>query len=57
MAVSLANYGLMQYMTKVPEHEIGQCAVNALRGGVHTDPSSVEDRLGIYFCETGFPKT
>jgi 2-dehydro-3-deoxygluconokinase len=56
VAVSLANYGLNAYfVTKVPEHEIGQCAVNALRGlGVHTDYiKRGGDRLGIYFCETG----
>lgn len=56
VAVSLANYGLDAYfVTKVPDHEIGQCSVNALRGlGVHTDYiKRGGDRLGIYFCETG----
>ncbi len=56
VAVSLANYGLDAYfVTKVPDHEIGQCAVNALRGlGVHTDYiKRGGDRLGIYFCEAG----
>ena len=39
VAVSLANYGHEAYfVSKVPVHEIGQCAVNALRRyGVHTD--------------------
>ena len=32
VAVSLANYGDdAAFCTKVPAHEIGQCAVNALR--------------------------
>ena len=32
VAVSLANYGLdAAYVTKVPAHEVGQCAVNELR--------------------------
>ncbi len=56
VAVSLANYGLQSYfVTKIPEHEIGQCAVNHLRRyGVNTDYiSRGGDRLGIYFLETG----
>ncbi|MBC7083726.1 MAG: sugar kinase [Firmicutes bacterium] len=56
VAVSLANYGLDAYfVSKVPSHEIGQCAVNALRRlGVHTDYIlRGGERLGIYFCETG----
>ena len=56
VAVSLANYGLDAYfVSKVPAHEIGQCAVNVLRGlGVRTDYLlRGGDRLGIYFCETG----
>ena len=32
VAVSVANYGLdAAFVTKVPAHEIGQCAVNTLR--------------------------
>jgi 2-dehydro-3-deoxygluconokinase len=32
VAVSLANYGLdAAFVSKVPAHDIGQCAVNALR--------------------------
>ena len=56
VAVSLANYGMdAAFVTKVPAHEIGQCAVNALRQfGV--DTSKIVrggDRLGIYFVEKG----
>jgi len=56
VAVSLANYGMdAAFVTKVPAHEIGQCAVNALRKyGV--DTGSIlrgGDRLGVYFVEKG----
>lgn len=56
VSVSLANYGITtQFVTKVPEHEIGQCAVNALRRyGV--DISHIArggNRLGIYYLEKG----
>lgn len=56
VAVSLANYGLeAAFVTKVPEHEIGQCAVNSLRQfGVDTRfIVRGGNRLGIYFLETG----
>ena len=56
VAVSLANYGHeAHFVSKVPAHEIGQCAVNALRRyGVHTDyVARGGDRLGIYYLETG----
>lgn len=56
VAVSLANYGHdVHYVTKLPKHEIGQSAVNALRQyGVQTDYiARGGDRVGIYFCETG----
>ncbi len=56
VAVSLANYGLDAcFVTKVPSHEIGQCAVNVLRQlGVRTDyVLRGGERLGIYFCENG----
>lgn len=56
VAVSLANYGLDSYfVTKVPDHEIGECAVSNLRRfGVNTDYMlRGGDRLGIYFLETG----
>lgn len=56
VAVSLANYGLnAAFVSKVPAHEIGQCAVNELRRfGVDT-AGMVRggDRLGVYFVEKG----
>lgn len=56
VAVSLANYGIdVAFVTKVPEHEIGQCVINELRRyGV--DTSMIlrgGSRLGVYFCEKG----
>ena len=56
VAVSLANYGMdAVFVSKVPEHEIGQLAVNALRKyGVDTSKMvRGGDRLGIYFVEKG----
>lgn len=56
VAVSLANYGHDAYfVTKLPKHEIGQSALNALRRyGVHTDfIARGGDRLGIYYLESG----
>ena len=56
VAVSCANYGHDAYfVSKLPKHEIGQAAVNALRRyGVHTDYiARGGDRVGIYYCETG----
>ncbi len=56
VAVSLANYGMdAAFVSKVPAHEIGQCAVNALRRfGVDTGMMvRGGDRLGIYFVEKG----
>lgn len=56
VAVSLANYGHDAYfVSKVPAHEIGQCAVNALRRyGVNTKyVARGGNRLGIYYLETG----
>lgn len=56
VAVSLANYGLdSYYVTKLPEHHIGQAAVNSLRRyGVKTDYiARGGDRIGIYYAETG----
>ena len=52
VSVSLANYGDdAAFVPKVPEHEIGQCAVNALRKyGVDTSMMlRGGPRLGIYF--------
>lgn len=56
VAVSCANYGHEAFfVTKLPSHEIGQAAVNALRRyGVHTDYiARGGNRVGIYYCETG----
>ena len=56
VAVSLANYGFdAAFVTKLPKHEIGQSAVNALRKyGVRTDfIARGGDRVGIYYLETG----
>ena len=56
VAVSLANYGHdSYYVSKLPKHEIGQIAVNALRKyGVHTDYiARGGDRIGLYYAETG----
>ena len=56
VAVSLANYGMdAAYVTKVPAHEIGQCAVNELRRyGVDTSLMlRGGPRLGVYYCEKG----
>ncbi|MDP2425108.1 MAG: sugar kinase [Candidatus Izemoplasmatales bacterium] len=56
VCVSLANYGHEAYfVSKVPTHEIGQAAINALtRFQVHCDyVLRGGDRLGIYFLETG----
>jgi 2-dehydro-3-deoxygluconokinase len=56
VAVSAANYGHEAYfVTKLPKHEIGQSAVNALRKyGVKTDfIARGGDRVGIYYAETG----
>ena len=56
VAVSLANYGMdAAFVSKVPAHEIGQNAVNALRHyGVDTEGMvRGGDRLGLYFVEKG----
>ena len=56
IAVSLANYGTdVAFITKLPEHEIGQSAVNSLRKfGVDTSLiTRGGDRVGIYYCEKG----
>ena len=56
VAVSLANYGHEAYfVSKLPEHEVGQAALNSLRQyGVHTDfIARGGNRLGIYYLETG----
>ena len=56
VAVSCANYGHEAYfVTKLPTHEIGQSALNALRRyGVKTDYiARGGKRLGIYYLESG----
>ena len=56
VAVSLANYGMdASFVSKVPAHEIGQCAVNALRKfGVDTKHMvRGGERLGTYYVEKG----
>lgn len=56
VAVSCANYGHEAYfVSKLPAHEIGQAAVNALRRyGVNTDYIvRGGDRVGIYYLESG----
>lgn len=56
VAISLANYGAdVEYVTKLPAHEIGQAAVNSLRrygvGVSHIVRGG--NRIGIYYCEKG----
>ena len=56
VAVSLANYGMdAAFVTKLPNHAIGQAAVNSLRRyGVDTTKIvRGGDRVGIYFNEKG----
>lgn len=56
VAVSLANYGIdAEFVTKLPEHEIGQSVVNSLRKfGVNTSKIvRGGDRVGIFYCEKG----
>lgn len=56
VALSLANYGHDAFfVSKVPENDIGQSAINSLREfGVHTRYiARGGERLGIYYLETG----
>lgn len=56
VAVSCANYGDDAYfVSKVPAHEIGQAAINAMRRyGVNTQYiARGGNRLGIYYAENG----
>ena len=56
VAVSLSNFGMdAAFVSKVPAHEIGQCAINALREfGVDTRfMFRGGKRLGVYFVEKG----
>lgn len=56
VAVSLANFGMdAAFVTRLPEHDIGQAAVNSLRRyGV--DTSLIQrggSRIGVYYMEKG----
>ena len=56
VAVSLANYGHdAEFVTAVPDNEIGECAVAALRKyNVSTKHiARCGERLGIYYLESG----
>ncbi len=56
VAVSCANYGHQaEFVTAVPDNEIGECAVAALRKyNVETcHIAKCGERLGIYYLETG----
>lgn len=56
VGISLANYGHESvFVSKLPTHEIGQIAVNALRKyGVCTDfIARGGERVGLYYAETG----
>lgn len=56
VAVALAGYGAESYfVTRLPNHEIGQAALNAVRRyGVNVDYIvRGGDKLGTYFLETG----
>lgn len=56
VAVSLANYGHdARFVTKLPDNEIGQAAINSLRRfGVDTRHIvRGGNRIGIYYLETG----
>lgn len=56
VAVSLSNFGISsKFVTKLPEHEIGTCAINNLRGfGVDvSDIVRGGERVGIYYLEKG----
>lgn len=56
VAVSISNLGLeAEFVTKVPNNEIGQAALNALRKyGVSVKGSVIGgDRLGLFYLEKG----
>lgn len=55
-AISLAQFGCdAKFVTKLPDHEIGQAAINTLRQyGVDTsDVLRGGDRIGMYYLEKG----
>lgn len=56
VAVSLANFGIDScFVTKVPDNEVGQAAINSLRYfGVDTSKVIMGgERLGLYYLEKG----
>ena len=56
VGISVANYGHESvFVSKLPKHEIGQIAVNALRKyGVNTNfIARGGERIGLYYAETG----
>lgn len=56
VAVSLSNYGLnAEFVSKVPDNALGQCAVDELRTfGVNTENMVFGgERLGMYYVEKG----
>lgn len=56
VAVSLSNFSIpTAFVSKLPTHEIGQCAINELRKyGVDTSYiSRGGERIGIYYLEKG----
>lgn len=56
VAVSLSNFGLPSaFVSKLPSHDIGQCAINELRRyGVDTSYiARGGERVGIYYLEKG----
>lgn len=56
VAVSLANFGIeVDFISKLPKNDIGQCAINSLRKyGVGTSKiARGGERVGIYFLEKG----
>ena len=56
VAVSLANYNIpVEFVTRIPKNDIGQCALMELRKRNVGTKYIIEggDRLGVYFLETG----
>lgn len=56
VCVSLANYGInAEFVTRLPENEIGYCAVQEMRK-MNVESKSIVyggERLGTYYLETG----
>ncbi len=56
VAISLANFGIpVEFVTRLPKNDIGQCALMELRKRNVGTRHIIEggDRLGLYFLETG----